>query len=128
MVKDTITVTVHSGDLSFSFETDHKGTNIEDAVSSILEILETYAGALRKVGQGMPGQQIPRQRSQAHDSDVIVSLADLSMPSGLQERIAAEIKTLSNWDILLTILYYAPNSGLSNKQVRSISEELGKPI
>jgi len=37
------------------------------------------------------------------------------------------IKQLSNWDTTLLLLYYA-QTGLTNKELRSLSEEFGKPI
>ncbi len=55
------------------------------------------------------------------------SLSDLSIPQPVKDAFVESKDKLSNWDTLFLLLRYQ-SSGLTNKQVRSLAEEIGKPI
>jgi hypothetical protein len=55
------------------------------------------------------------------------TLADLSIPGQVRDELVEQRKKLTNWQALFILLHYA-RDGLTNRQIRTFSEELGKPI
>lgn len=55
------------------------------------------------------------------------TLADLSIPSQVRDRLVEQRKKLTNWQTLFILLHYA-RDGLTNRQIRTLSDELGKPV
>jgi hypothetical protein len=60
-------------------------------------------------------------------SSVAVTLAELSIPQKIIDGLLERKGRFSTWDVLLILLSHAP-SGLTNNQIRNLSEELGQPI
>jgi len=56
-----------------------------------------------------------------------ISLANLSIPDQVKDAFVESKDTLSNSDTVFLLLHYYPN-GLTNKQLRTLSEEMGKLI
>ena len=63
----------------------------------------------------------------ASTSSPELNLDELSIPAYASDAFVEQKKTLTNWDTLFLLLHFWPK-GLTNKQLRSLSEELGKPI
>ena len=55
------------------------------------------------------------------------TLADFVIPKEVKERFVELREKMSNWQVVFFLLHFSPE-GLSNRQLRSLSEELGKPI
>jgi uncharacterized protein YutE (UPF0331/DUF86 family) len=55
------------------------------------------------------------------------TLATLSIPRHIIDGVLGRRDRLSNWDILIILLYYS-HDGLTNTEARSVSEELGQHI
>ena len=118
-----ITVTVNKGAVSFSFETDKEGSNIEGMLSTIEKIISARRNLIDKFGRGDKTPTEPRRPLYAPT----VRLSDLNIPSDIRQRFVDNVKRLSNWDITLFLLNHA-QEGLTNKQLRSLSEQFGKPV
>jgi hypothetical protein len=90
-----------------------------------LERLQPLAktGKPRKKIEGMT--EVSEQFPEAHSA--YNSLADLSIPDKVRDRLVEQRKKLTNWQTLFILLHYA-HDGLTNKQIRILSEELGKLI
>jgi hypothetical protein len=67
------------------------------------------------------------KRTSDETSSVHKTLSDLSISRDLIDSLLEPRAKLSTWDVLLVLLYHAPD-GLTFNQVQSLSEELGHPI
>lgn len=56
-----------------------------------------------------------------------IRLSQLSIPQTLADRFVEHRTKLANWHTVYFLLHHA-SQGLTNKQMRTLSEELGKPI
>lgn len=108
--------------------------DISVAGDSVAEILKEYDEFRREFEQRLK-PAIQKRRSPAQVVQVMVPkaaserkmLGDLSIPEIVKNHIVTERNRLNNWDIVLLLLHYSPD-GLTNKQIRWLSEELGKRI
>jgi len=113
----------------------HDVTVAGDSAEEILREYQQFTSALdRLLGQGKSlGSAPTMHRIQKLKSASLPppgefkTLDELSMPGEVKHRLVERRKELTNWDTMFLLLHYAPN-GLTNRELRSLSEELGKPI
>jgi hypothetical protein len=113
----------------------HDVTVAGDSAEEVLREYQLFSSALDKLlgkGKSLGSAQIlhsmqtvdsrprPSQRE-------FKTLDELSIPNEIKHRLVEQRKNLSNWDTMFLLLHYAPD-GLTNRELRSLSEELGKPI
>jgi hypothetical protein len=106
-----------SGDSAEEIVRDYDSVN-----SRISNLLKSNSGSTPRAGskKNMTGNSSMVEVEQ-------ISVADLSIPQSLKEHFVEQRNRLTNWDTLFFLLHYAPD-GLTNRQIRVLSEELGKPI
>ncbi len=99
------------------------------------EVVEEYKRASRTLETALKSKVFKDKSDGGHvrgpkplplDSEV-KTLEQLSIPAQVKSRVVEQMNRLSNWEVTFILLHYAPK-GLTNKQIRSLSEELGKPI
>jgi hypothetical protein len=123
------------------FQVTFKGPHFDVTVAgdSAKELVEEY-GNLRselekllspvKTGRSARKQDRIPELWSAQRSGIQVeyaSLADLSIPGQVRDKLVEQRKKLTNWQTLFILLHYAPD-GLTNREIRTLSEELGKRI
>ncbi|SRR6266566_679992 len=113
----------------------HDVTVAGDSAEEVVREYQLFSSALDKLlgkGKSLGSAQI-LHRMQPVDSRSrppqreFKTLDELSIPSEIKYRVVEQRKNLSNWDTMFLLLHYEPE-GLSNRELRSLSEELGKPI
>ena len=120
------------------FHVTFKGGEFDITVSgdSAEEIVREYAKISAEIEKALGSAkgapvQVGMRKKQASKPPVEVhqekTLDDFEIPNEVRDNIVEQRNKLSNWDILFVLLHYAPY-GISNKQIRALSEELGKPI
>lgn len=115
----TVTVTIRG--VNFSFQTDSEGKNVSEVIEVIRKIYETH-----KTEFGLlPIEAVKRGPSAKYVERL--SVKDLLIPQDTLTLIVTKNKKMSNWGILLTLLYYS-QTPLTYEDIMRLSEELGKPI
>jgi hypothetical protein len=118
-----ILIQIHVGNLSFSFKTNESGAGIDEAISSIRKIMRTH------------GVELASLTSKAKEKDLVASpiapppltLSELKISHELADGIAQNIRKVSYWNLVLTILYHTSRA-LTYDDIMSISGELRKPV
>ena len=108
-----------------------EGESADDIVSNFVKNKQEIEAALRLQGQKpsssrsrLPSNRIlPSIQSLTED----ISVSDLSISEPIKNAFIERRDRLTNWDTLFFLLHYR-QTGLTNKQLRSLSEALGKPI
>lgn len=119
---------IFKGDL---FDIVIEGESAEDVVSNFIKSRQEIEAILTKQGQ-KPSNRASRVRGlknpiQAQEFSEDISISDLSIPDPIKTVFVERRSGLNNWDTLFFLLHYK-ETGLSNKQLRALSEALGKPI
>jgi hypothetical protein len=108
-----------------------EGESADDIVSNFVKNKQEIEAALRLQGQKpssrrsrLPSNRIPSSIQSLTED---ISVSDLSIPEPIKNAFIERRDRLTNWDTLFFLLHYR-QTGLTNKQLRSLSEALGKPI
>ena len=119
------------------FQVTFKGPDYDITVTgdSAEKVVEEYIAQRKELKQALESGQArtelvskaPSGRRKVDSNVQPIRLTQLSVPTTLAERFVDERKELTNWHTLYFLLHHAPQ-GLTNKQIRTLSEELGKPI
>jgi hypothetical protein len=115
------------------FDITVEGESGSGIVVEYLKRKEEIESALKSRASGKPAnigrKKVGKTKLSIRKSLPIeaLSLANLSIPNEIKRAFVNRKDSLSNWDTTFLLLHYYPN-GLTNKQLRSLSEELGKPI
>ena len=114
-----------------AFDVTVSGDSVEDVVKAYSEIVEGLKKALSsnsfpKVAPAFTEAKKSRRNTGVTHSESL-TLSHLAIPQVVRDGFVETMATLTNWDTTFLLLHYAPD-GLTNKELRSLSEELGKPI
>jgi len=123
------------------FQVTFKGSHFDVTVAgdSAKELVEEYGNLKSELEKFLPSAKTGRsarkqdrtpELGSTQQSGVQVehaSLADLSIPVQVRDRLVEQRKKLTNWQTLFILLHYAPN-GLTNREIRTLSEDLGKRV
>jgi len=119
------------------FQVTFKGLDYDVTVTgdSAEKVVEEYIAQRKELKKALESGQArteriseaPSGRRRVDSNAQPIRLTQLSVPTALAERFVDERKELTNWHTLYFLLHHAPQ-GLTNKQIRTLSEELGKPI
>ncbi len=115
------------------FDITLEGESGKDVVMGFLRTKEEIEAALKSYDSGKaahgPSRQTPKGRISPYQAQPLqdLSLRDLTIPDAIKDAFVERKSDLSNWNTIFLLLHYH-TIGLSNKQLRSLSEELGKPI
>lgn len=115
------------------FDISVEGDSPHEIVTDFIKTKEEIENAFKPVG----GRKLNRKSgSREHGAGIEnreveqaqeISLSDLSIPQPVKDAFVERKDKLSNWDAIFLLLRHH-SSGLTNKQLRSLAEEIGKPI
>ncbi len=123
-LEQEITISIESGNVTFSFKTDRTGSNLKEAVKAIGEILSSHDSLLKSVVREGKVQAKPVEPKLVALPDV--SLSSLSIPSDVKEKIVSNVRVIPRLKLVMILLRYS--KGLTYKNIMTLSKELGKPI
>jgi hypothetical protein len=107
------------------------GDSAEEVVREYLHFssaLDNLVGKNESLGSAQKTHKTQLMDARSSSPRVeLKTLDEVSIPAEIKRRLVQERKQLTNWDTMFLLLHYAPN-GLTNRELRSLSEELGKPI
>jgi DNA-binding HxlR family transcriptional regulator len=113
------------------FDIALEGDSAEEVVSDFLKTRKEIENALKSQEHTAPisrsHKSDPKALPPARHPPEVLSISELSVPNQIKDAFIESRQRLSNWDTLFFLLHYKA-TGLTNKQLRSLSEELGKPI
>ena len=113
----------------------HDVTVAGDSAEEVVREYQVFNSALDKLlgqGKSLGSAQTPHRKQKADSPPSRLrtgfkTLDELSIPSEIKRRLVEQRRELTNWDTMFLLLHYSQN-GLTNRELRSLSEELGKPI
>ncbi len=123
MADPEITIQIHLGNVSFSFKTKESGDEIDNGIRSIQRIIKTHVKTLTSIGSKHKTETSLDSLSSPSE----LSLASLNIKQELRDKIIANIRQVSYWSLILTLLYHAPRA-LTYDDMISLSKEMGKPV
>ena len=118
------------GDLfDITLEGDSNKEIVAEFLASKKEIEKTLRSGGVELASHATSSHASKRIAPSHHSEPLdaLSLQDLSIPTPIKDAFVERKDSLSNWDSLFLLLHFH-SAGLTNKRLRSLSEEFGKEI